>query len=85
MRKVGLTGDIDRHINEGPIPGYDEEYLGYTPFASPDVLDFTIEECQPVVYLAIRNFPRRKGCDWFENQVQGHECKGLTRSVSVAT
>jgi len=85
MRKVGLTGDIDWHINEGSIPGYDEERLGYTPLASPDVLDFTIEECQPVVNLMIGNFPRRKDCEWLKNQLRGHECKRLTRSVSVAT
>ena len=58
MHKVRLTGGKDWYVNEGSIPGYDEECLGYTPFSSPDVLDFTIEECQPVVYLMIGNFPR---------------------------
>jgi len=62
-RKGGAqpTGDKDRHIKKCTVPGYDEEDLGDTPFASPDVLDFTIEEYQPVVYLVTDNRPIMNG------------------------
>jgi len=63
MHKIRLTGDKDRHINEGSIPGYDEEYLGYTPFSSPNMLDFTIEARQPVVCLVSGDCPKQKNCE----------------------
>ena len=50
---VRLTGDRYWHVKKRSIPRYDKEYLGDTPFALPDILDFTIEEDQPVVHLVI--------------------------------
>ena len=85
MHKIRLTHDKYWHINEGSIPGYDEEYLGYTPFSSPNMFDFTIEARQPVVYLVIGDCPKQKDCEWLENWLRRHECKGLTKTVRAAT
>jgi hypothetical protein len=51
--KVRLTGDRDWHIKKWTIPRYKKEDLVYTPLATPNVLDFAIEEEEPVVHLAI--------------------------------
>jgi len=50
---VRLTGDGYRRIKEWSISHYDKEDLAGVPVTSPDKLDLTIEEDQPVVYLVI--------------------------------
>lgn len=42
--RVSLTDHHYWHINKRPIPRYDKEDLSSTPFSSPDMLDFAVEE-----------------------------------------
>ena len=80
---VRLTGDLYWRIEKPPIPGYDEEDLGDTPFTSPDIFDFTIKEYQPVVYLVTGNRSIR---EWLKNCLRCHKCsriEGLTKSANM--
>ena len=56
--RVRLTGNRRRHIKKRTVPSDDEEDLADGPILSPDMLDFAIEEDQPIVYLIIGNRPR---------------------------
>jgi len=86
MHKVQLTGDKDWQVNERSVPGYDEEYLGYTPLALPNMLDFTIKGCQPIIHLVIGDCPGQMNCEWLsESRLRHQGCKGLTKTVRAAT
>jgi hypothetical protein len=47
--KARLTGERQRHIKKQSIPRYNEEDLGEIPILPPYVLDFAIEEDEPVM------------------------------------
>ena len=57
--RVRLTDDRYWHIKKRPIPRYNEEHLGNTELALQNILYFTIEEYQPLVYLVTGSPPRR--------------------------
>ena len=50
---VRLTSDCNRHVDNKPIPRHDINNLGSVPPLSPDILQFAIEEGEPLVYLDI--------------------------------
>jgi len=59
--RLWLTDRHYYHIKECSISSYDKEGLGDSPFTSPYVLDFTIEEDDPVIRLVIDNYRPRQG------------------------
>ena len=50
---VRLTDGRCQQIKKRSVPCDDKEYLADAPIPSPGLLDLTIEEDQPVVYLII--------------------------------
>ena len=57
---VRLTDGRQWCVDKRSIPRYNVEHLADTPVFSPDMLDFTIEEEQPVVYLVADDRPGRE-------------------------
>jgi hypothetical protein len=51
--KVWLTYNRDWRIKEWSIPRYEVEDLAEAEFSSPDMLNFTIKEDKPVMYLVV--------------------------------
>ena len=86
---VRLTGDRYWHIEKGAIPGYKKKHLGNPPLALPDILDLTIEEYQPLVYLVMIGGSRDGtiGELWLERKTAPDATKGatLTKSANIET